>query len=115
MKLAAAPETEPVALICPVTLWLPTKLLVEFSCGILVVSRLRVTLPLTPPPVRSVPALTAVIVPVPGKVCPEANVICPLLATDSPVSAGGLPADPNSGGGVSGARRGQSKNHSPVD
>jgi len=30
-----------------------------------------------------------------GKVCPEAKVICPLLAIESPVSAGEVPFDPN--------------------
>src|SRR5208282_5602192 len=115
------------------------KLLLPDSCGTLVVSRFRVTLPLVPPPVRSVPAVTPVIVPlpaekqahalpfhcstwlvaqlftrlrlrfplappplrplpdvvvipvivpVPGNVCPLANVICPLLAMFSPVSEG---------------------------
>ena len=51
------------------------------------------------PPVRPAPVLTLVTVPPPlppGKDCPEANVICPLLAMESPVSAGELPFDPNS-------------------
>jgi hypothetical protein len=38
------------------------------SRGTLVVSTSSVTAPLVPPPVRAVPALTSVIVPVPGKV-----------------------------------------------
>ena len=32
----------------------------------------------------------------PGKVCPEAKLISPLFAIDSPVSVGVLPFDPNS-------------------
>src|SRR5580658_1719000 len=47
-----------------------------------------VTVPVVPPPVRPDPAVTPVRVPVPGKACPPANVICPLLATLSPVSTG---------------------------
>ena len=44
--------------------------------------------PLLPPPVRPVPAVTPVIVPAPGKVCPVAKVIFPLLAMFNPVSLG---------------------------
>jgi hypothetical protein len=40
------------------------------------------------PPVRPVPAVMLVTVPVPGKVCPEAKLIWPLLAIDRPVSPG---------------------------
>jgi len=50
------------------------------------------------PPVRPAPVATLVTVPLPlppGKVCPEAKVICPLLAIESPVSAGEVPFDPN--------------------
>src|SRR5579863_869121 len=152
LKTPVCPVIEPVALMFPVSLtlpvrvWLPVKALPPLSCGTLVVSRFkvrlpptpppvrsvpaftlvttlvvstfkvklppvpppvrsvpaatpvttfvvstfRVTLPLVPPPVRSVPAVTPVMVPspVPGKVCPLAKVICPLLAMLSPVSAG---------------------------
>src|ERR1700676_1522674 len=67
LKLVEAPMTPPptipVALRFPVTLWFPLKLLATFSWGTLAVSRFRVTLPLVPPPVRSVPATTPVIVP----------------------------------------------------
>src|SRR5579864_2416290 len=68
------------------------------NSGTLVVSTLSVTLPLPPPPVRSDPAVTPVIVPfpVPGKVCPAANVICPLLAMFRPVSAALLVPEANS-------------------
>ena len=51
------------------------------------------------PPVRPAPVLTLVTVPLPpepGKVWPEAKFIRPLLAMDSPVSAGALPFDPKS-------------------
>src|SRR6202034_3353314 len=59
-------------------------------------SRLRVTLPLDPPPVRSAPAMTPVMVPPPpGKVCPAAKLICPFCAIFKPVSAGVLVPDPN--------------------
>ena len=64
----------------------------------MVVSRFRVTLPPDPPPVRSVPAETPVMVPlpVPGNVCPEANVKMPVLLIFNPVSAGLLVPEPNS-------------------
>ena len=42
------------------------------SSGTLVGSTLRVTLPLVPPPVRSAPAVTPVIVPVPADAHPHA-------------------------------------------
>src|ERR1039458_7988068 len=47
------------------------------------------------PPARPAPVLTPVTVPllVPGKVCPEAKLICPLLAMDKPVSVGEFPFD----------------------
>ena len=51
------------------------------------------------PPARPAPVLTLVTVPpppAPGKVCPEAKLINPLLPIDNPVSAGVLPFDPNS-------------------
>src|ERR1700733_8971104 len=47
---------------------------------------LSVTLPLDPPPLNPVPAVTPVIVPVPGKVWPETNVTTPLLLTSNAVS-----------------------------
>src|SRR5580704_17206639 len=43
-------------------------MLFAFNCGILAVFRFRVTLPLVPPPVRSVPAVTPVMVPEPAMV-----------------------------------------------
>src|ERR1019366_101750 len=67
-KIPAAPVIVAVLVRFPVTDWLPVKLLLAFSCGTLLVSRFSVTLPLVPPPVRSVPAVTAVIVPVPFEV-----------------------------------------------
>jgi len=60
----------------------------------LVVSMFSVTVPVVPPPVRSVPAVTPVMAPVPGNVCPAAKLITPLLAIFSPVSAGALLPDP---------------------
>ena len=51
------------------------------------------------PPVRPAPVLTLVTVPpppAPGKVWPEAKLISPLLAMESPVSDGAVPFDPNS-------------------
>ena len=62
------------------------------------VGMLIVPLPVIGPPVRPAPVLTVVTVPlpVPGKVCPEAKLITPLLAMESPVSAGVLPFDPKS-------------------
>ena len=55
-------------------------------------------MPLVPPPVRPDPVAVVipVIVPVPGKVCPVAKVICPLLAIFSPVSDGLVAPSPNS-------------------
>jgi hypothetical protein len=49
------------------------------------------------PPASPAPATTLVTVPdpAPGKVCPEAKVMTPLLATDRPVSAGATPFAPN--------------------
>src|ERR1035438_2840507 len=67
----------------PENVWFPLKTLFDVSCGTLVVSRFSVTLPLVPPPVRSVPAVTPVIVPVPFEVAhthvlPFHCRICPL-------------------------------------
>src|ERR1700690_2767658 len=53
----------PLVIVC-----VPVKLLLAASCGTFVESRLSVTLPFVPPPVRSVPAVTPVIVPVPFEV-----------------------------------------------
>ena len=52
----------------PVIVCVAVKVLAFANCGTLVVSRFRVTVPLVPPPVRSVPAVTPVIVPVPPSV-----------------------------------------------
>src|SRR5271168_1508781 len=53
----------------PFTVWFPVNVLAAPNCAykalVAVVFRLNVTLPLVPPPVRSVPAVTPVIVPVP--------------------------------------------------
>lgn len=54
-------------------------------------------MPLTPPPVRPEPVAVVipVSVPVPGNVCPVTNVIWPVLAMCSPVSAGFVVPEPN--------------------
>ena len=59
--------------------------------------------PLEPPPVRPVPAITPVIVPllplardVPGNICPGAKVICPFGEIESPVCEGVVVPDPKS-------------------
>ena len=52
----------------PLNLSVPVKVLATANCGTFVVSRFSVTVPLTPPPVRSVPAVTPVMVPVPPRV-----------------------------------------------
>lgn len=59
------------------------------------VATLSVPLPVIGPPVKPVPLVTLVTVLVPGKICPVANVICPLLAMCSPVSEGLLVPEPN--------------------
>ena len=91
-------ETNCVPVTVPFTVWLVVKTFAALSWGTLVVSRFSVTFPDVPPPARSAPAVTPVMVPapVPGKVCPLANVILPLLAICSPVSAGTLVPDPYS-------------------
>jgi hypothetical protein len=64
------------------------------SVAILVVSRESLTVPEVPPPMRSVPAVTPVMVPpplMPGKVWPVANLMMPLLLMARPVSAGVTP------------------------
>src|SRR5262249_24741 len=68
-------------MVCPVV-----KVLAKASCGTFVVSKLRVTLPLVPPPVRSLPAVTPVMVPAPGNVCPaeKVNVLLPVNLTSFP-------------------------------
>src|ERR1022692_4743735 len=76
----------------PENVWFPLKTLFDVSCGTLVVSRFSVTFPLVPPPVRSVPAVTPVIVPVPAaeqahvepfhcRTCPLAHVVNKLSVT----------------------------------
>jgi hypothetical protein len=62
------------------------------------VAMLSVPLDVIGPPVSPAPLATLVTVPLPaapGKVWPLAKVITPLLATESPVSAGGAPFEPN--------------------
>jgi hypothetical protein len=56
---------------------------------------LNVKLPLVPPPSSPEPAATPVIVPDPGKVCPAANLMMPLVAIESPVSVGVEVPEPN--------------------
>jgi hypothetical protein len=71
-----------------------SMLFVTPAAGILIVP-----LAVIGPPVRPAPVPTLVTVPPPlppGKVCPEAKLINPLLAMESPVSVGELPFDPNS-------------------
>ena len=70
-----------------------SMLLVTPAAGILMVPLVVIG-----PPVRPAPVLTLVTVPPPPppKVCPGAKLINPLLAMESPVSVGELPADPNS-------------------
>ena len=64
------------------------------------VSMLSVPVLMMGPPVSPAPLATLVTVPlpvpVPGNVCPVANVICPLLAMCSPVSEGLVAPSPNS-------------------
>ncbi len=59
---------------------------------------LMVPLVVIGPPVSPAPVFTLVTDPPlpPGKVCPEAKLISPLLAIESPVSVGAAPLDPNS-------------------
>ena len=62
------------------------------------VGMLSVPVPVIGPPVKPAPLPTLVTVPLPpppGKVCPVANVICPLLAMCNPVSAGLVAPVPN--------------------
>src|ERR1022692_2120009 len=70
-----------------------------FHCSTLLtaqlVSKLSGTLPVVPPPASPVPAVTPVIVPAPGNVCPAANVNNPPLPTCSPGSVGALVPTPN--------------------
>src|SRR5437016_5082935 len=58
---------------------------------------LKLPAPVMGPPVNPAPLPTLVTdpPPVPGKVCPVANVIKPLLLMKRPVSAGAAPLDPN--------------------
>ena len=60
------PRKFPLSVRFPLMVWLAENVFETLSCGTLVVSRLTVTLPLEPPPVRSVPAVMPVIVPVAG-------------------------------------------------
>src|SRR5580698_429485 len=76
------------------------RVMLEFCSMALVTpaeGMLSVTVPLVPPPLSPEPAVTPVMVPlpVPGNFCPLANVICPLLATETPVSVGVAPLAPN--------------------
>src|ERR1700722_17447119 len=62
----------------PQMAWLFVKTLAAARSGTLVVSRFSVTLPPLPPPVRSVPAVTSVIVPAPGNFWLLINVTLPV-------------------------------------
>ena len=78
---------------CTVTNGLASRSFVTPAEGMLMVPLVVIG-----PPVRPAPVLMPVTVPllVPGKVWPEAKLIRPLLAIDSPVSVGELSFDPNS-------------------
>src|ERR1700722_10273804 len=82
----------------PLNFSVPANVLFDCNAGTFVVSRLSVTDPVVPPPVNPVPAVTPVIVPlpVPGNVCPVANVRMPLLLILNPVSVGAVVPEPNS-------------------
>ena len=73
-------------------------LLAAPSCGTIAGSILRVPVEVMVPPTSPDPAVMLVTVPfpvpVPGKFCPGANVIRPLLAIEIPVSAGVAPLEP---------------------
>src|SRR4030088_1631111 len=75
---------------------------VPFHCNICLVahvlSRLRPSVPLVPPPVSPLPlaVVTPVMVPAPGNVCPVAKVKSPLLLSFNPVSVGVAVPEPNS-------------------
>src|SRR5437660_252952 len=73
-----------VAVGVPFPFCLAVNVLATANCGTFVVSRLSVPAPPLPPPSRSVPAVTLVIVP--GNGCPGAKVNWPLLLILSPVS-----------------------------
>ena len=67
------------------------------SMGLLtpLVAMLNVPLVVIGPPVSPGPLPTLVTVPMPGKLCPVAKVIWPLLAMFNPVSVGVAPLAPN--------------------
>src|SRR5271169_2232978 len=68
------------------------KVFAALSNGTLVVSTLSVTVPVVPPPVSAVPAVTPVMVPspVPGKVWPAAKLTVPFALKEKPVSVAPL-------------------------
>lgn len=74
-----------------------TELLASIALVTPAEGMLMVPLVVIGPPVRPAPVSMPVTVPllVPGKVCPDAKLIAPLLAMDSPVSPGVFPFDPN--------------------
>ena len=61
-----SPNTPKLLLLEFPAIMFPLKLLAAPSCGIVAALMFRVTLPLVPPPVRPVPAVTPVIVPPPA-------------------------------------------------
>jgi len=67
-----------------------------FSRGTTVGSTLKLTAEEVPELLRPVPAVTPLIVPVPGNVCPLAKAIWPVGAMDRPVAAGAVVPEPNS-------------------
>ena len=90
---ATVPPPDNPAPACTVTNGLASRSLVTPAGGMLIVP-----LAVIGPPVSPAPVLTPVTVPllVPGKVWPEAKLIRPLFAMESPVSVGEFPFDPNS-------------------
>ena len=90
-SVTAPPPVRPVPAVT-VSDGLASIVLVTPALGILMVPLLVMV-----PPAKPAPAVMLVTVPlpVPGKVCPEAKVMRPLPAIESPVSAGVLPAPNN--------------------
>src|ERR1700722_502406 len=68
------------------------RLFVTPPVAMLMVPALVIVPPVRPDPVATL--LTVPLPPAPGKVCPVAKVIWPLLATAGPVSAGVAPPEP---------------------
>src|SRR5208282_2761412 len=80
---ATAPPPDNPVPACTVTEEFASMLFVTPALGMLIVPLVVIGPPVRPAPV---PTLVTVPLPTPGKVCPEAKVRIPVLATDSPVS-----------------------------